>query len=348
MQWDVFCRVIDNYGDIGVSWRLAADLASRGERVRLWLDDARALQWMAPDAQSLVQVIEGLDSPQRAQATDVVIETFGCELPARYLAHMASQPQAPVWINLEYLSAEPYVRRCHGLRSPQFTGPAAGLTKWFFYPGVTEGTGGLLREPGLMDRLAAVDRSAWLSQQGWAPRAGERVVVVFSYEVADWPGWLQSMAEQPTLLLVCPGAVQSELARQTLPNGVRAIELPWFSQTAFDILLCCADVNLVRGEDSLVRALWAGRPFVWQIYRQSDGAHEVKLAAFMGELERAAPDAMSAQVRSLWLAWNGLAPWRTGWPELASWDQACVAWRAHLLSRADLCTQLKLFVAERR
>ncbi|MEO7887531.1 MAG: elongation factor P maturation arginine rhamnosyltransferase EarP, partial [Polaromonas sp.] len=43
LQWDIFCKVIDNFGDIGVCWRLAADLASRGHKVRLWVDDASAL-----------------------------------------------------------------------------------------------------------------------------------------------------------------------------------------------------------------------------------------------------------------------------------------------------------------
>ena len=32
MLWDLFCRVIDNHGDLGVCWRLARDLAARGER----------------------------------------------------------------------------------------------------------------------------------------------------------------------------------------------------------------------------------------------------------------------------------------------------------------------------
>jgi len=56
MQWDLFCRVIDNFGDIGVCWRLAADLAGRGEAVRLWTDDAGALAWMAPQGAPGVQV----------------------------------------------------------------------------------------------------------------------------------------------------------------------------------------------------------------------------------------------------------------------------------------------------
>ena len=38
-SWDVFCRVVDNYGDAAVCWRLARQLADEhGARVRLWID----------------------------------------------------------------------------------------------------------------------------------------------------------------------------------------------------------------------------------------------------------------------------------------------------------------------
>ncbi len=137
-QWDIFCRVIDNHGDLGVCWRLACQLAVRGERVRLWIDDASALRWMAPSGQHGVQVIDWLDAAAlraavAAPAPDVLVEAFGCEPAPELIARFAETPGRP-WINLEYLSAEPYVERLHGLPSPVFQGPGAGLTKRFFYP----------------------------------------------------------------------------------------------------------------------------------------------------------------------------------------------------------------------
>ena len=40
LAWDIFCTVIDNYGDIGICWRLARQLrVDDGQRVRLWVDD---------------------------------------------------------------------------------------------------------------------------------------------------------------------------------------------------------------------------------------------------------------------------------------------------------------------
>ena len=156
LRWDIFCQVIDNFGDIGVCWRLAADLGSRGHRVRLWVDDASALAWMAPQGAPGVQV---LPWPTQAPADgpgDVVVEAFGCEIAPQFIAAIAHHTNAtgpkPLWINLEYLSAEACVERCHRLPSPLMSGPGAGLTRWFYYPGFTERTGGLLREPDLQSR----------------------------------------------------------------------------------------------------------------------------------------------------------------------------------------------------
>jgi uncharacterized repeat protein (TIGR03837 family) len=145
-RWDLFCRVVDNFGDAGVCWRLARDLAARGARVRLVIDDASPLAWMAPAGAPGVEV---LPWPGPAEPAEVVIEAFGCDPPPDFVAAMARRQPAPVWINLEYLSAEAYVERSHGLPSPQLN----GLTKWFYYPGFTPRTGGLLREPDLMARL---------------------------------------------------------------------------------------------------------------------------------------------------------------------------------------------------
>ena len=167
--WDIFCRVVDNYGDVGVCWRLACNLAERGQRVRLWVDDATALRWMAPDGHDGVAVAAWGAGTSFPPPGDVVVEAFGCDPAPAFVAAMAAAGEAarpPVWINLEYLSAERYVERSHALASPQMSGPARGLTKWFFYPGFTPATGGLLREPALPAEQAVFDRAAWLAARG--------------------------------------------------------------------------------------------------------------------------------------------------------------------------------------
>ena len=340
MHWDLFCRVIDNFGDIGVCWRLAADLGARGESVRLWLDDASALAWMAPQGAPGVQVAFW---GSEAEPGDVVIEAFGCDPPPAFVAAMARREVPPLWLNLEYLSAEAYVKRSHGLRSPQLSGPGRGLDKWFFYPGFEPGTGGLIREPGLMDARRGFDGRAWLQARGITPRPGERVLSLFCYPSAPVAALQQALADVPTLLLLTPGAA----APAPCP-ALRCIELPWLSQHDYDRLLWACDLNFVRGEDSFVRAQWAGAPFVWQIYPQQDNAHAAKLDAFLGRMLDGDNAGLDAAVRKLWRAWNGLSAGPLSLPESGPWQAQAQRWRERLLAQADLGSQLLGFVAERR
>ncbi|WP_047194538.1 elongation factor P maturation arginine rhamnosyltransferase EarP [Caldimonas brevitalea] len=355
MLWDLFCRVIDNYGDAGVCWRLAADLASRGHAVRLWIDDPAPLQWMAPAGAPGVAVQPW---PQSGGATpgDVVIEAFGCELPPAFLAAMAARSPAPRWVNLEYLSAEDYVERSHGLPSPQMSGPGAGLEKRFFYPGFTPRTGGLLREPGLLEQQAGFDGAAWLHRLGLAPRAGEQVVSLFCYAGAPLPALLAAWAERPTLLLATPGAASEALgqALKAVPQpgtvlargALRVGWLPALPQTEFDRLLWASDLNFVRGEDSFVRAQWAGKPFVWHIYPQDDDAHVAKLLAFLRRYLDGAPAPLAAEVRAAWYFWNGLGDTAPAGSAPAAWQTHSERWREALLAQADLSAQLIGFVSE--
>jgi uncharacterized repeat protein (TIGR03837 family) len=359
LLWDVFCRVVDNFGDIGVCWRLACNLAERGQRVRLWVDDATALRWMAPDGHDGVAVATWLASTAFPPPGDVVVEAFGCDPAPSFLAAMAQageQGPAPVWINLEYLSAERYVERSHRLASPQMSGPARGLTKWFFYPGFTEATGGLLREPALQAEREAFDRDAWLAAQGLALRADERLVTVFCYPGAPVDRLLDSLAAdgRRTVVATAPGAATGAVhaALGTRPR-VRQHPLPWLTQPAFDRLLWAADLNFVRGEDSWVRAQWAGRPFVWQAYPQGDGAHGTKIRAWLDLALAHADPGAAAALRDWTAAWNALddpaVPLPDWTPErLAATGAAARAWRDHLAGSTDLVGRLLAFVREKR
>lgn len=344
LRWDLFCRVVDNLGDVGVCWRLARELVVRGQAVRMWVDDASALRWMAPGALEGRLGVEVRDWPEAetAEPADVVIEAFGCDPPAAFVRRMAML--RPVWINLEYLSAEDYVERSHGLPSPQQSGPGAGLTKWFFYPGFTHRTGGLIREGDLAARQAAFDRAAWLAAQQIAPRDGERLVCLFGYASAPWPALAAALADRPTLLLVPQGPLQQALAEAELPPALRWMALPWLSQPDFDHLLWSCDLNAVRGEDSLVRALWAGRPLLWQLYPQHDGAQGPKLEAFARRLQADAVPGLA----SLWRRWNGLETGALALPQEAAWRRATEAWRDGLMRGPDLVSALQSFVAGKR
>ncbi|MFA9441722.1 elongation factor P maturation arginine rhamnosyltransferase EarP [Uliginosibacterium sp. sgz301328] len=371
--WDLFCTVVDNFGDVGVCWRLARQLANEhGVPLRLWVDDLSALRSIAPAARDVPQqMLDGVDvrhwTPQSAasaEPADVVIEAFACELPAAYLASMARRAKRPVWINLEYLSAEDWVTGCHGLAS---THPQLGLRKHFFFPGVRAGTGGLIKENWLDARRTAwlddlAGQTDWWSRMGVAPpHSGALRVSLFSYENPALPGLLDAWAagKQAVHCAVPAGrplpAVAAWSGRDSLAPGdvidagaLRLSVLPFMSQEDYDRLLWMSDLNFVRGEDSFVRAQWARRPFVWHIYRQDENAHMEKLHAFLEVYgEGLATDACAA-LQDAWIAWNE-APESIG-KAWAALDLALPALRAHAdqwaearAKQGDLAGHLALF-----
>ena len=365
MLWDIFCQVIDNHGDLGVCWRLSRDLATRGQRVRLWIDDASALSWMAPVACPGVEVRiwTPLLNMQGLMPGDVWVEAFGCNIAPEFIAAYANvirgEGKKHFWINLEYLSAQAYVERNHGLISPIMSGPGMGLSKHFFYPGFTSGTGGLLRETNLINRQASFDRDVWLQTLGCVRQEGERLISLFCYEPSALALLLTQLAADatPTRLLVTAGraTAATQIAVQSIVNDENGLNtlwnehgklsisyLPYFSQDDFDHLLWACDLNFVRGEDSLVRALWAGKPLVWQIYPQHDDAHHDKLDAFLNMLQ--APESL----RQLHHHWNDIHrtdDWRSlPLLTLQTWGETCQAARQRLLQQNDLVSQLLGFV----
>ncbi len=345
--WDVFCAVIDNHGDLGVCWRLTRQLLAQGHSVRLWVDDASALSWMAPSASQLLhlQILPWADASQNQvlQAlapAQVWVEAFGCTLPEAFVAHgVATRVQQPAWVNLEYLSAEDWVPRMHRLPSPVMSGPAKGWTKSFFYPGFTAQTGSLLRESDLLTRQKSFDRQAWRKRHVPDLASNALLISLFCYEPASLHQLLLQLSGTAHHLLVTPGrplaAVQQAL--KTVPKPPRWSALPYTDQNGFDEMLWACDLNFVRGEDSLVRALWAGQAFVWHIYPQHDQAHLVKLEAFLSIL-KASPSLQAAHHR-----WNAsdAAPLPTiDRQVLNDWAESTLAMRQELLAQQDLLQQL--------
>jgi len=254
-----------------------------------------------------------------------------------------------------YASAEPHATRSHGLPSPQLSGPGQGLVKWFFQPGFTSDTGGLLREPGLLDARDTFERDAWLRAMGWPRGPDEQVVVLFCYPHPGIDAWLRALTAQPIVLLVPRGPaqdiVQRSLGSALRLNALRAVLLDWLPQPKFDRLLWSADLNIVRGEDSLVRALWAGAPFVWQLYPQHGGAHRVKLQAFLerwGADGSVPPPPAAVNAFVWWNAGTDAALAAPPWSPLEPWRAAVGGWREQLVSQADLTSRLIGFVTGKR
>lgn len=365
-RWDLFCRVIDNLGDAAVAWRLARQLArEHGSAVRLWIDTPQTLNRLVPAARvgrthEGVRIEHWLDTAASLKTlastdvADVVIACFGCELPGSYRAAMRAR--RPVWVNLEYLSAEDWVDSHHGLPSPK----SDGLTEWFFFPGFRPETGGLLRESDLIEQRDAFRtdpwaRTAFLSRLGISASPSDRFASLFCYPdsaITELAQALQADRTRGHWRLLLPQGVAPELP---ITQGIERI--PFVSQSDYDRLLWSCELNWVRGEDSLVRALWSGRPLVWQAYRQSGGAHQAKLKAFLSHWSSHAElDAASAQALSaLHAVWNAdataageVAATLTGVLEsLPALAAGAVRSTQRQASQPDLATQLMSFVSSR-
>lgn len=364
-RWDIFCRVVDNYGDIGVSWRLARQLAAEhGLAVRLWVDELAAFRRIFPplvlDRER--QVCRGVevcrwmpDFPPDVTPADVVIEAFGCALPASYVAAMAECSPKPTWINLEYLSAESWVGGCHGLPSPH---PRLPLVKHFFFPGFVPGTGGLPLEKDLFERRDAFQRSpekiaAFWAALGWDAPAPEAVKIsLFRYPsqalaglIAAWSG-----SSAPIICFVpegTPGVERLPPGGQIQRGNLTLRILPFLEQDEYDRLLWACDCNFVRGEDSFVRAQWAARPLVWNIYPQEEQAHEAKLTAFLDLYCAELTPTEANAVRDFWHAWNRGEMPENAWNDFRrrhpALERRARRWSEILRVNGDLASNLTLF-----
>ncbi len=374
-QWDIFCAVIDNFGDIGVCWRLAKQLAHEHDQsVRLWVDDLVSFATIVPNVnprvqQQNIQCVEVCYWQQafvEAKPADVIIEAFACVLPEVYVTAMLQKKKPPVWINLEYLSAEPWVTQYHCLPSPH---PYFCLTKIFFFPGFVLGSGGLLREKNLLTRQNAFDQraeQAFLQRKGLLNRKDDEIrISFFCYENAPIEKFIQVLSEStvPVLLIVPQGIVadriaasfnhassQSEALIQYKRLTIQII--PFMEQTDYDLMLWSCDFNFVRGEDSFVRAQWATKPFIWNIYPQQEDVHWKKLDAFLTLYMAGLPAEAASAVQAMWHCWNGKYEMNNLiWENFAAFHRSLIQhnknWVNQLLKLEDLASNLVRFAENR-
>lgn len=374
----IFCKVVDNYGDIGICWRLARQLQrEHGVAVTLWVDDLASFRRICPEVvpDAALQWVGGVDVRHwrdqedvfsAGDVADIVVEFFAVDIPAGYIQAMAQRRPRPVWLNLEGLSAEQWVEGCHRMPSMH---PRLPLTKHFFFPGFTAQTGGLLREAAIDARRGAFQQdpqavAAFLAQFGLARAEIDACKLsLFCYPDAPVAALFHAWehAAKAIICLVPEGVAQHAVetflggparAGAVARRGALTLRvLPFVSQDDYDKLLWACDMNFVRGEDSFVRAQWAGRPFVWHIYPQDENLHHVKLNAF---LERYQAD---QALRTLALRWNG-APGSAlddslGWPELWSRFESQAPgmtrhasdWERRMQAHGDLAAKLLAFAA---
>ncbi|MFZ6750260.1 elongation factor P maturation arginine rhamnosyltransferase EarP [Undibacterium sp. Ren11W] len=373
----LFCKVVDNYGDIGICWRFARQLQQEhGIVVSLWVDDLVSFQRICPqvaidlEQQVIAEVLvrHWRDQDGRftvADVPDIVIEFFACDIPLGLISAMAERTPRPVWLNLEGLTAEEWVEGCHTLSSPH---PRLALTKYFFFPGFTAKTGGVLLESGLQQERQQfqsdpVAMHAFLAQFGVTAAQMESFkIALFCYPQAPVAALFEAWqtGNRPITCLVPQGvavaAVQAFLGGEasvgaSATRGALSLHvLPFIPQTDYDKLLWACDLNFVRGEDSFVRAQLAAKPFIWHIYPQDENLHHIKLRAFLG---RYALDA--EHLCALSLAWNAASTadastlewsdlWQQFLDDMPKMNVMALNWQRQLAANGDMTSNLLDFV----
>ena len=373
----IFCKVVDNFGDIGICWRLSRQLQlEHGISVTLWVDDLRSFHRICADVEidAEVQTIAGVmvrhwrDQEgvfSTSDIADIVIEFFACDIPPGYIAAMAECNPRPVWLNLEGLTAEEWVEGCHALPSPH---PRLPITKHFFFPGFTNKTGGLLHEAKLEEQrqqFQSDESAATEFLTGLGLTTAERAalkVSLFCYPHAPVPALFEAWQGGDTAIAcLVPEGVAAESIEAFLgeegkagaarTRGALTVRvLPFVAQPDYDRLLWACDLNFVRGEDSFVRAQWAGKPFIWHIYPQDENLHHKKLRAF---LQRYASDLDLTGWRDFSLCWSGADDVsHLDWPRLRAdmpiLAQRAIDWRRQVLENGDLASNLLKFAASIR
>jgi hypothetical protein len=279
LKIDIFCQVIDYFGDVAVAYRLARALQASDPsyRIRFFCTHVQIVHQLYPNRTNSIALYAFDSIP--TESADVAIEAFACTLPTGYVL-----PR--LIINLEYLTAESWIAEYHLQES---IGMNQAGKKLFFFPSFTSSEGSLIHGD-FVSLLPA--RTAHVSQH-------KRAIT----QELTLP---QHFEERPWLLLYLYELEASCLADLCNSFAVIVVGLPdmaiqskWLvqrrcSQDQFDTLITISDRLLIRGEDSLSRAMLGGRPFLWQAYRQEEAYHLVKLEALL-DLFRPLADAATLE-----------------------------------------------------
>ena len=278
---DIFCQVIDNYGDVGVAYRLAREFKRvyPNKKLRFVINQIEELNLIRKSEN--IEVILYKDISKIENSADLIIESFGCEIPKKCMDKALKNSK--LIINLEYFSAEKWVDDFHLQES--FLG--GNLKKYFFIPGLSEKSGGILLDNEFLERKKKVEanKEYYLEKFGIKEKY-DLMGSIFSYE-KNFDSLIEELKKlgKKIILLILSEKTQKNFIKY-FDNGnnydkIKFVKLPFFTYDKYEELLALCDFNLVRGEDSFVRALLLGKPFLWHIYPQDENTHIKKLESFL-------------------------------------------------------------------
>ena len=278
---DIFCQVIDNYGDVGVAYRLAREFKRvyPNKKLRFVINKTEELNLIRKSED--IEIILYKDISKIENSADLIIESFGCEIPKKYMDKALKNSK--LIINLEYFSAEKWVDDFHLQES--FLG--GNLKKYFFIPGLSEKSGGILLDNEFLERKKKVEANKeYYLEKFEIKEKYDLIGSVFSYE-KNFDSLIEELKklDKKIILLILSEKTQKNFIKY-FDNGnnydkIKFVKLPFFTYDKYEELLALCDFNLVRGEDSFVRALLLGKPFLWHIYPQDENTHIKKLESFL-------------------------------------------------------------------
>lgn len=301
---DIFCNVIDNFGDIGFSLRLARDLTLHDLTICLYCDNIQTVKKIANKSDLLNPRLSIIPWPESASSytpSDTVIEAFSCRLPHEISKKIKNNKS--LVIQLDYLTAEKFAEDCHGLSSS-----SDGSRSFSYFPGFTDKTGGIICEDSFRNKIQNTKTIIPSSSCS---------ISLFCYKTANLEPilkWL-SKSKMTFIFNVFEGQPWQLISnifgkdykfQNTIQDGKFSFRYtPMSDQISYDTALLNHNLNFVRGEDSIVRAMLSGRPFIWNIYPQDAGTHIKKLNSFFDFAKNVCGSDLVEPVRCLNLIYNG-------------------------------------------
>ena len=308
MEITVLCKVVDNFGDIGVVFRLCRALSELKKNLEIRL--------VVSNLDSFAKISKGIDSTKTFQEfrgwkvfdwndsalckkefsknpPEFILECFQCGRP-EWLEELLFSPQFNLnvqIVNVEYLTAESWADDFHLLKSGT---RSAKIKKINFMPGFTKKTGGLILDKNFMRCLSEKKFALNLVKQNLDKKilsedfSDSFKILIFSYP-KNFDFLASAIKEfsflKKIIVFVASGAGADSAKISLKKFKVNFICLPFMQQEVWDAFLSLMDFSFVRGEDSFSRCCLFGNPFIWNIYPQEEEFHIVKLNAFLQKIK---------------------------------------------------------------
>lgn len=312
MELSVLCKVVDNFGDIGVAWRMARRFTELDSRlkVNLIIDGLSAFSKIENSVNlnknfQIIKTVCVCDwndydfcynyfSENGGQKILFIIECFQCGRP-QWLEKILFEDKLKKTVHIlmiDYLTAEKYAEDFHKLQSLT---RSANVQKINFMPGFTNKTGGLIIE------------NDWKK----LPKRNKNGNVLFFVYEKNWDGIAKSIIENLSCKVTAAGGAGFDSVKKSFKKllgnddfNLRFKELPFCNQQEWDFLLKSCSFLFIRGEESLSRACLSGIPFVWHAYVQSEEYQIVKVNALLKIMQRYFLPENFEIVKRLWLLVN--------------------------------------------